>query len=66
MTQKAIHYNLAPGMQYGKEGGDSPAALVKSKHATTVSPTLASCEPVSEDLVIKMVQAWRAAGFLQT
>lgn len=51
--------------QYGdSDKGNQPAAPVSSKNATTVSPSLAACGPVSQELIGKMVARWRESGFM--
>ncbi|KAJ9125226.1 hypothetical protein QFC22_000181 [Naganishia vaughanmartiniae] len=50
---------------YGQNGVDRPAPTVKSKHATNVSPDLSASEPVSRELIGRMVKAWRKSGFLE-
>lgn len=54
-----------PFPQYGQNGVDRPAPVVKSKHATNVSPDLASSKPISAELIRRMVAAWRKSGFLE-
>lgn len=51
--------------QYGdSDKGNKPAAPVSIKNATTASPSLAACGPVSQELIGKMVARWRESGFM--
>lgn len=52
-------------MQYGDEKtGNKPAAPVSTSEAMALSPALASCKPVSSQLIKKMVARWRESGFM--
>lgn len=52
-------------MQYGDEKtGNKPAAPVSTSEAVMLSPALASCKPVSSELIKKMVARWRESGFM--
>ncbi|KAG7527660.1 hypothetical protein FFLO_06707 [Filobasidium floriforme] len=50
---------------YGDEKtGNRPAAPVSTSEAVALSPALASCKPVSSELIKKMVARWRESGFM--
>jgi hypothetical protein len=52
-------------MQYGDEQtGNKPAAPVSTSEAVALSPALASCKPVSSEMIKKMVARWRESGFI--
>jgi hypothetical protein len=52
-------------MQYGDEKtGNKPAAPVSTSEAVALSPALASCKPVSSEMIKKMVARWRESGFI--
>lgn len=52
-------------MQYGDEKtGNKPAAPVSTSEAVSRSPALATCQPVSSELIGKMIAQWRESGFM--